>query len=517
MHELQLDAVYSRPIAAAARLGESAPDRHRFVGKRVLLTGDAAVLATANGRVMALMALRLLPRLTPNVTVWMPGAPAPLLEELQREAQRVAFGGAIEVSAGDDGIAEVPLTGVDAVLSIGRAPDRVGEDLGTRVTVASNGWCAWVSRGDLSENVATAQANPVGATFAASLGCAEVFKVLMPLRADRGAPADGAPFSVLTYRAGDRAPGPVLPETIAIDALIVGFGAIGNGIVATLSELPLRGRVVVVDRQRFEVENLGTCVLIGPRDLGSDKVAIAAGALAHLGPALSVETIVGEAEHVLPGVRPVPAVVMNGLDNPNARREAQRLWADHTIDGAIGDFMCQVSRHPGDGGEDIACLRCLFAEEAGPRAELVSAAATGLRPERVLQPDDVVRDDDVAAAPAYQQETLRASVGQLIGKVTCSVSSERLTQAISEVSQPQGFEPSVPFVATLSAAMVVGEWVKAAMGLESTLAPRYQFDVLHGPAGGLEFPESRHADCQCVQRRSVIERLRSARVERGVA
>src|SRR5258706_6756700 len=66
----------SRPIATADSLGDLAPDRHRFVQKRVLLSGDPTTLATANGRVMLLSALRLLVRICPNVVVRLAGATA---------------------------------------------------------------------------------------------------------------------------------------------------------------------------------------------------------------------------------------------------------------------------------------------------------------------------------------------------------------------------------------------------------------------------------------------------------
>jgi molybdopterin/thiamine biosynthesis adenylyltransferase len=510
---------YSRPLATAARLGEDAPDRHRFLQKHVVLTGDPKVLGTPNGRVMARTALRLLPRLTPHVTVWLPEAPAALVEELAREGERIAFGGRVLVSTD-----AIPLNGgllrhADAVLSVGSGQTRAIET-GCRdgtldsaaamterwTTIASNGWCAWVSRGPLPTDVSTMQANPVAAVFAASLGVAEVFKVLIVLRPERGAPANGTPFSLLTYRAGDSDPGPALPEQLDIDALLVGVGAIGNGIVATLAEFRLAGRVVVIDRQTYVPENLGTCVLVGPEDLGTEKPALARATLAHLAPSLVVDPRFGNVEELLPDVRPVPPVVMNALDNRDARRATQRLWADVTVDGAIGDFMCQVSRHPGDPDADTACLRCLFAPETGPRAEEVAAAASGLRIERV-DVNDVVREDDVLAAPEQHRETLRAQIGRPI----CSVTSEAVTRAISAVQQHKGFEPSVPFVATCSAAMVVGEWVKTVTDVHSSLDPRFQFDILHGPVAGIDFPESRHANCECVQRRVVIAQFRAAR------
>jgi hypothetical protein len=63
--------------------------------------------------------------------------------------------------------------------------------------------------------------------------------------------------------------------------------------------------------------------------------------------------------------RAIPTVVLNGLDNISARHQVHRaLWPDIVIDGAIGDFTCQVSRHPWP--DNVACLMCLLREPPGP-------------------------------------------------------------------------------------------------------------------------------------------------------
>lgn len=71
-------------------------------------------------------------------------------------------------------------------------------------------------------------------------------------------------------------PGPPIPVELHIDSLVVGAGAIGNGLIHLLAALPLRGRVAIVDRQVFGTENLGTCILIGPNDVGAAKAPFAA-------------------------------------------------------------------------------------------------------------------------------------------------------------------------------------------------------------------------------------------------
>jgi hypothetical protein len=73
-----------------------APDCYRFVNKRVLLTGEQATLATANGRECLLCSLRLLVRICPNLSVVLPPGAGALLEECRRLADRIAFGRAVE-------------------------------------------------------------------------------------------------------------------------------------------------------------------------------------------------------------------------------------------------------------------------------------------------------------------------------------------------------------------------------------------------------------------------------------
>ena len=174
---------------------------------------------------------------------------------------------------------------------------------------------------------------------------------------------------------------------------------------------------------------------------------------------------------------------------------------------AIGDFGCQVSRHPWD--EDIACLMCLFRYPIGESAERVASRLTGLSIDRAQQELAIVSEADVSVAPAEKQGWLRERIGRQI----CSVIQEAVAQQLSDEQHQQGFTPSVPFVACLSASMVVAELVKGIAGwtVSHPLEPRFQCDVLRGPAYGLAVPQARRQDCLCVTRRHNIERWRGQR------
>src|SRR4051794_20011428 len=83
---------YSRPQKTAELLGNLAVDRNRFTEKRVLLTGEADVLATANGRMCLLDALSLLIRTCRFVDVALPSAVPELDAEVRKIAKQIAFG-----------------------------------------------------------------------------------------------------------------------------------------------------------------------------------------------------------------------------------------------------------------------------------------------------------------------------------------------------------------------------------------------------------------------------------------
>ena len=189
----------------------------------------------------------------------------------------------------------------------------------------------------------------------------------------------------------------------------------------------------------------------------------------------------------------------------DARHQVQQIWPDLIIDGAISDLACQVSHH--SWFVDEACLICLFRHPDGDRATQIASVATGLSEARAAQTLDTITDTDVQNAPFDKQAWLQQRLGHKI----CSVIEEGIAQQISASKLKQGFQPSAPFVATLSAVMMMSELVKSLSDEETNLEPRFQFDILRGPQFGMMIPQERRTDCICVNRRRNIELLRQDR------
>ena len=490
------EIIFSRPNATAARLGDLAPDRHIFTNKKILLTGETAILTTANGRVCLVSSFLLLHRISKGVEVYLPAdVPADLRIECEQLVNRFSRNSSITLLT-----KQPAYSSYDAILSVGSTAI-----VSPNYTVInSNGWLVRVSSDGTAISADTDQCNPIAALAASCLGVTEVFKRLIGLKESRGKLLGSLAFSLYSYKVGDLDPGPSLPPIIEADLLLTGVGAIGNGIVFLLKHLPMTGSVRVVDCQKYGPENIGTCLLIGEADLEKDKALFAE---AYLGSRLAK----GYAEDIrtfsqrLGTEIPYPKIVLNGLDNIDTRHYVQDLWPDMIIDGAIGDFAAQVSRHPWP--ENTACLKCLFQKQTGEASEIIGSRATGLRLERVHNEDDVVNDQDVLIAPDNMKAWLKERKGQKI----CSVIQEGVVQHISNDALRKDFEPSVPFVACLSACMVVAELVKYVHGWDSSVECRYQLDILTGPERGDFFPQERRKDCICVTRQRNIEVVRNRR------
>ncbi|MGH9920953.1 MAG: ThiF family adenylyltransferase, partial [Nitrososphaerales archaeon] len=473
-------------------------DPHSFLDKRVLITGDSFVL-TPNGKACLTYATRLVAKVCRNVSISLPGPAAERVEDARTLAAKAAIGAAISVDASVPDPSEF-----DAILSVSRRPLKHHRS----TTINSNGWLCRVGTSPLALEGSVDQNNPIGALAAASLGASEVFKRLISLKPERGRPLEGLTFSVFSYSCGGIDPGPLLPTEIPLDLGLVGLGAIGNATATLLADLPVSGRALAIDHDFFEDVNLATCLSIEPPDVGESKADFTQRLLSRrLEVHPFTETVQQVSERFGSSLR-FPAIFADGLHDIESRIFVQGLWPDLVVDGAMGgQALAQVSVHPW--GPDVGCLKCLFREPAGEPTEVVQVRATGLRRDRVIEADSPVTDQDVADAPEGRREWLRDRVGRPI----CSVIEEGVADDLSQSRQRTEFRPAVPFVATMSASMVVGELVRRGMGLSSPLEPRYHLDLFQGPGRGQLVPQTRRIDCECTVRHANIERFRRLRAE----
>jgi hypothetical protein len=343
--------------------------------------------------------------------------------------------------------------------------------------------------------------NEIGAVYAASLGAAEVFKHTAHVSVNRRVLHRHLRFCPMSL-SSDLLAAPDLPTTRTFDLTLVGVGAIGTGIVLLLDTLGAEGRIVLIDRQRFALENLGTYSIGDLADVEEArwKVDLAKRYLRRFDVVPVPETVSDAIQTVDAGKMPWTAVVLTALDSPEARRDAQRLWPDRLVDAQTGDTMLGLCdyRHGID-----PCMFCVFPPGQGPSGAEVVAVRLGLSVQELADPDAVLTEADLHGKTVEQQNLLRPHVG----KPMCGLAQATGLSGLDA----DGFMPSVPFISLQAACLSVARLVAATNG-SAEMRPNFvQYDGLFGPQAATIETMKRRPGCLCSARASSIEVVRASR------
>ena len=121
-------------------------------------------------------------------------------------------------------------------------------------------------------------------------------------------------------------------------------------------------------------------------------------------------------------------------------------------------------------------------------------------------------EQDILQAQPSQHDWLRSQFAQ--GKTICATITEAQSRALGLATE-EGFSPSVPFVATASAALVVAQALKALFLPGGEFTQRFQIESLFiGPEASMGVLTRADPTCECVVHRCLIEKVASNR-QRG--
>ncbi len=495
------DIASSRPLGVAEKVGGVGLDEATVFARAVILTGDHATLVTQNGQWCLLDSLRLLSRIVGPLTVVLPAGLGGFEDVVRRLATRVWTKASVLVV--HEG-APVAWRSATAILNIGTRVD-------ARMpwtSINSNGWVARVSSGSIPLAMNCEQSNPVAALMAASLGVTEVFKRVYGIPQETAPLLEATQFSLFELNTSPTSLGPLLPSSLALpDTVLIGGGAIGNGIVLLLSQLSLRGRLHIIDKQTFQGENLGTCTLLDDvRWIGSSKAERLADWLTQPDglQCTGEKAFVDDARSGGFASSMTVELVLNGLDDIGARHDAQRLWPAVLIDGGINAVGAAVTTHRLDHPRG-ACMICSFRapkiddRKLQSRTTGLSIASLGTDHSRQLTEEDILQADD------SHRDWLREQKAE--GKTICATITAAQSRTLGLATQ-EGFSPSVPFVATASAALVIAQALKALFFPGSEFAQRFQMESLFlGPEASVGVLTLADLTCECVVHRRLIEKV----------
>ncbi len=479
---------------------------------RVLLTGDAEILQSRDGRLTALTAVNLIARFCPKIDIDFGGT------KLQREAleliSRIDRGPLVEFRAVD----RAPWPEYEAVLYIGR-PGRVSSN---STSIVGRGWLAAVSSAGPAPALPEAAYTPFGPILAACFGAADIFKRLLHADPEKVTLLGPSVFSAYLYQVWgtDTAPDsePALPPRIDLPVtLLAGAGAVGDAFAYALNEVPgVRGQLAVVDKQDVEDDsNLNRYSLAFHEDAHGATPARKVDLVDRIFKGSGIRCTPHKEEigtylgRMFAGGEPRPRVIVSAVDNNEIRPTLQRLWPDVLIEGATSDSLFQVSRHAHADG--LACLMCIHeVNGTGQISQLyeeVAADKTGLAVETVraaLRDDErVVTEADVTAAPEQKRLFLR----DRLGKQICSVLSELAKLSETPEAVPQA--ATVSFVSMAAGAFAAAELVKCAAELGSPLETLYQMDMFMPLENAMLLPVEKTKSCDCHTRRREIDRYRT--------
>ena len=341
----------------------------------------------------------------------------------------------------------------------------------------------------------------LGIVFTASLAAAEAFKDAAAIRSDHCVRHQQLEFCPVTLGPDlDRArlPGRGWKPTVTL----AGIGAIGTAHVLILGGLTDHGTAVLIDRQCYARENLGTYSLGHTGDvLGkTPKVVLAERALAGWRHHRHDDDLGDAVAAVDRRELPWTPIVLAGLDNHPARRDAQRLQADRLIDAATGDTAVGLR----DTRPEGPCLACMLAPPAGA-SPIEALVALGIPVELARAPGDAVVDDEIIAAAS--DDTARAVLSAQRGTPICG-----LLRAAGLTDVDAGnYMPSIPFVSQQAACLGVGRLIAIVTGIDAELPNFVQYDVMIGPQRAALQRRAATPGCTCQQRAAIIAQVRRER------
>jgi molybdopterin/thiamine biosynthesis adenylyltransferase len=493
----------SRPLGVASELGATELDADTVFAKCVVLTGEHATLSTRNGQWCFLDSLRLLSRVVGVLEVAIPDG----LPELEREVELLVPELWSQGTVHRVQPEQASFSSATAILNVG---SEVRSNL-PWTSILANGWVARCTSGRTALPAPADQDNPVSCMLAASFGVTEVFKRVYGVPVDVASPMENVAFSLFELNNEFQDYGPQLPTSISLpNTLVLGAGAIGNGLVLLLSQLPLHGRVLLMDKQNFGAENYGTCTLLDLAEwIGKPKAKMLANWLRSRS-VLEIQDEMSTIETALDeNVFKHPVnLVINGLDDVAARRAVQKLWPSLLVDGGINSAGAAVVTYT-PVHRKFACLRCNF---KGPNenAGALQAKATGLNSSSLEgDPNRLITDEDIAKADEPAREWLREQ--QRAGQTICSTISTGMADKLG-LALAKGFRPSVPFVATASAALVIAQVLRNLLWPEQKFIHEFQFSSLFvGASTGARIGRLASPDCECTKNSTVIDAIIASR------
>jgi ThiF family len=345
--------------------GGSYEQFEEVLSKQVIGIAFDNTVETYGGRVLVDMAIRLICRLYPSISIIPIGNVHPhFVEECHSKA--IAINGRIEITDATP----------DITLVIGRSSLTELVAGAVRYYIGCNNWEVLFSDQQAVGCISNDQ--PFAAGIAACIGAANVFRKVFEAWLPNVS-IDSDVRLPLTAETTEK------PTQDIGHIALAGLGAIGNGVLWALSHLQnVRGTVELIDHQQLEDTNLQRYVMCMENDEGKPKTEIAEACLSISGikglqRTQTWQSYVSTVSHWK------DEVVLTALDSAKDRMEVQSSLPKYILNGFTDRGLLGISTHA-----DFVvqpCLSCLYLPQGKVKHRSVRIAEELGIPER----EEIVR------------------------------------------------------------------------------------------------------------------------------
>lgn len=119
--------------------------------------------------------------------------------------------------------------------------------------------------------------NPFGCGVSTCIAISNIFRLVFNDYLPENELDDNLVFSTISYSISDISYNPDVVETIFKDVILVGIGAIGNGSLWAISNLPnVKGKLDLIDNEEVSLSNIQRYVMFSEKNISQIKVELAA-------------------------------------------------------------------------------------------------------------------------------------------------------------------------------------------------------------------------------------------------
>lgn len=239
------------------------------------------------------------------------------------------------------------------------------------------------------------------------------------------------------------------------DVVLIGAGGIANGFLWAAEELPLNGRLIIVDPKKVSSGNLNRCLFFSSEDVDRNyKAEVLSSKFKR--PGLEVEAYVGNF-NTFRKAKPDHKVrmVITTVDSRRARRSIQNELPAEVLDASTTDIS-EIIIHSHRQPNPNACLSCIYPhipQENQREQHIAEALGVSLPDVQKGFIDEVLAHKLAAIHPNLIEDALLGSSLDTLFKSLCGT-GELMTVAGKQAAAP------FAFISNLAGALLALELIR---------------------------------------------------------